>query len=106
MEITEIIGEDELKKSLLTDKPVLVDFYASWCAPCKMQAPIIYELANDLDGKIVIVKVDIDQNEKLAFKYGVESIPTMLVIKSGNVKEKSVGLTTKAKLSEMLIKYM
>lgn len=106
MEITEIIGTEEFEKILASDKPVLVDFYASWCAPCKMQAPVIYELSQDLDGKIIIVKADVDQNEKLAFKYGVESIPTLAVFKNGEIKEKLVGLTTKAKLSEMLIKYL
>lgn len=106
MEITEIIGEEEFRKALSTDKPVLVDFYASWCAPCKLQAPILYEFSSEIGDKVVIIKVDIDQNEKLAFRYGVESIPALMVFVGGEIKEKSVGLTTKAKLSEMLIKYM
>ena len=104
--IEEIFDYTEFVRAISQEKPVIVDFYASWCAPCKMQTPILYELANDLDGKISILKVDIDQNEKIAFKYLVESIPTLLVFKSGKIKEKSVGLTTKAKLSEMLIKYL
>lgn len=106
MEITEIIGEEEFEKALSTDKPVLIDFYASWCAPCKLQAPILYEFSEEIGDRISIIKVDIDQNEKIAFRYGVESIPALMVFVGGEVKEKSVGLTTKAKLSEMLIKYL
>lgn len=106
MEIIEIIGQEEFDQVLKSNKLVVADFYATWCAPCKLQTPIIHELNADVKDKVLIVKIDVDQNEKTAFKYGVESIPTIIVFKDGNAIEKSVGLTTKAKLSEMLIKHL
>ncbi len=87
-------------------KPILIDFYAKWCSPCKMQAPIIEEIAKEVHEKAVFAKVDVDECEELAIKYGVQSIPTILVIKGGEVKEKSVGLTSKADLAAMIIKHI
>ena len=87
-------------------KPMLVDFYAKWCSPCRMQAPILEELAKEISDKAVICKVDVDECESLAMKYGVQSIPYIMVIKGGEVKEKSVGLTSKADLAAMIIKHI
>lgn len=101
------LNETEFKSLLeTTDKVILVDFWASWCNPCRMQTPIIHELADDLQGRAEIVKINVDENEKLAFEYKIISIPCLMVFKDGELKEKTVGLSTKAELSEMLIKYI
>lgn len=91
---------------LKNSKPVLVDFWAAWCSPCRMQAPILNELADELKDKIVVCKVNVDECEKLAVSYGINSIPALYVFKDGKVVEKSVGLTGKQELSAMLIKYV
>ena len=89
-----------------TDKPIMVDFYADWCSPCRMQANIFYEMANDLKDRVIFAKVDIDNNESLAYTYKITSVPCIMVFKGGRVLQKVVGLSTKAELAEMLIKYV
>ncbi len=95
-------------KTVIKDSkvPVLVDFWAPWCSPCRMQGPILDELASDLNDKVVVAKVNVDECESLAINYGVNSIPCLMVFSGGELKEKSVGLTSKAELSAMLIKYL
>ncbi len=104
--IKNVIDEEFSEEVLQSDKPVLVDFWASWCMPCKMQGDVLRELAPDIAGKVKIVKVNVDESEKTALKYGITSIPTLMVFVVGELKEKTVGLTTKSELSEMLIKYI
>ncbi len=104
--IEEVLGTDEFEKVLLANDLTLVDFYASWCAPCKMQTPILIEFSEEMDKKVKIIKVDVDQNPELANKYSVQSIPTIILFQNQEQKEKTVGLTAKANLSEMLIKYL
>ena len=99
--------DDEFETEVLkSDKPVLVDFWASWCAPCRMQGEVLKEIAPDLAGKVKIVKVNVDESEKTAIRYGISAIPTLLLFKNGEVAEKSVGLSSRAELSEMLLKYI
>ncbi len=104
--VTEIISVEEFEKELETDLPVLVDFFATWCGPCKMQSPILHEFADEMGDKVKIIKVDVDQNEKLAYQFGIMTIPTIAVFKNGELKEKNVGLTSKAGLSDLVIKYL
>lgn len=82
------------------DKPLVVDFWATWCGPCSAIAPIIEELANEYDGKIVVGKCDVEENDDLAMEFGIRNIPTILFIKDGVVVDKHVGASTKSKLQE------
>lgn len=93
------VNEATFQKEVLeTDKPVLVDFSAVWCQPCKMLDPVVKELAGEWDGKVKVVKIDADENPSLVMKYGVMGIPTLLFIKSGAVKERVTGFMPKEKL--------
>ena len=86
--------------------PLVVDFWATWCGPCRMMAPIIEELAKDYDGKVVIGKCDVEENEDLAAEYGVRNIPTILFFKQGEAVDKMVGFQQKPKLVERIDKLL
>ncbi len=98
-EFTEANFEELVLKS---DKPVLVDFWAEWCGPCRMVGPLVEEVANDYEGKAGVGKLNVDSNQAIAIKYGVRNIPTILYFKGGEVVDKVVGAVPKAKLEEKL----
>ena len=104
--VIEILSVEEFNNEINSGVPVIVDFYATWCGPCKMQAPILHEFKDEMGDKVGVVKVDVDQNLDIAKQFGILSIPTILVFKNGELKEKKVGLSTKAQLSEMVIKHL
>ncbi len=87
---------------LQSDLPVVIDFWAAWCAPCRMIAPIIEDLATDFEGKAKVGKLDVDSNQETAIKYGVRSIPTVLIIKNGEVVDTIIGALSKAAFVEKL----
>ena len=99
--VTDATFEAEVLKS---DKPTLIDFWASWCAPCKAIAPIVDELAAEYEGKIKITKMNVDENPSTPSKYGVRGIPTLLLFKGGNVVDQKVGAVPKGQLADMLKK--
>ena len=89
-------------KVLQADKPVLVDFFATWCGPCKRLAPVIDELSDELAGKVDVCKVDIDQSPDIAARYKVSSVPTIMLFEGGALKNKTVGAVPKQQLLQML----
>ncbi len=99
-----VTNEDFDQSVIKASLPVLVDFYADWCGPCKTQAPILGELAQEFEGKINFAKVDIDVegNKDLAVEYGVLSVPTLILFSNGETKETMVGVTSKNKLKQKL----
>ncbi|MBB4035971.1 thioredoxin 1 [Dysgonomonas hofstadii] len=96
LEITDA-GFEELLKS---EKPIVIDFWAEWCGPCRMVGPLVEELAEEYADKVIIGKVDVDNNDEITSKYGIRNIPTILFIKNGEVVDKQVGAAQKSLLTE------
>lgn len=99
LEITDANFEELVLKS---DKPVLVDFWAEWCGPCRMVGPVVEELSNEYAGKAVIGKVNVDHNSAISANYGIRNIPTLLYFKNGQLVDKQVGVVPKATLADKL----
>lgn len=97
--VTDDTFEDEVLKS---DLPVIVDYWAPWCGPCKMIAPILEEIANDYEGKIKICKLNIDENEATPPKFNIRGIPTLMIFKGGNVEATKVGALSKSQLTAFI----
>lgn len=99
LEITDATFENVVLKS---DKPVLVDFWAAWCGPCRMVGPVIEEISSEYEGKAVVGKVDVDANQEFAAKYGVRNIPTVLVFQNGEIVGRQVGVAPKNTYTDAL----
>ena len=102
MAITVITDDNFQDEVLNSELPVLIDFWAVWCGPCKMIAPIVEDLATEYDGKAKIGKLDVDSNQQTSIKYGVRSIPTLLIFKGGELVDTIIGAVPKAKVVEKL----
>ncbi len=104
--IVHIKGDNWKSEVIESDIPVLVDFWAEWCGPCRAIGPVVEELAGEVSGKIKVAKVNVDDNQQLAGEFGVRSIPTLLILKGGVVQEQMVGAMNKAALKEKLDAYL
>ena len=102
--VIHIGSEEAFDKLMAGDVPVLVDFWATWCGPCRMIAPIVEEIANEYAGKVVVAKVDVDEMGELAQRYRIMNIPTLMLFKQGQLVDKAIGARPKAALEQMLNK--
>jgi thioredoxin 1 len=98
----EITDANFAEVAMNSDKPVMIDFWAEWCGPCRMVTPIVEEMANDYDGRAVIGKVNVDENPDISAKFGIRNIPTIIFLKGGQVVDKSVGAVPKNVLTEKM----
>lgn len=100
------VNQANFDELMASDKPVVIDFWAEWCGPCRMVGPIVEELAAEYQGKALIGKCDVDSNDEIAAKFAVRNIPTIIFVKGGVVVDKQVGATSKAALAEKLEKIL
>lgn len=101
--MSEVLTSSNFKSKVLdADKPVLVDFFATWCGPCKRVAPVVDEIANEVAGSAYVYKVDIDQSPDIAAQYRVNSVPTLISFENGQIKDKTVGAVPKQQIMALL----
>ena len=100
MEVVKLNSDNFEEEVLKSEKKVLVDFYADWCGPCKMMAPVIEEIAKDFSDKVKVCKLNVDEAPDIAGNYGVMSIPTLIIFENGNVIDTTVGLTSRSEIIE------
>lgn len=100
------ITDSNWESLIAGDKPVIMDFWAEWCGPCRMIAPIVDEIAQEFEGKVLVGKVDIDNNSKVTLNFGIKNIPTLLFFKGGELVDKHVGAIRKAELTEKVNKLL
>jgi thioredoxin 1 len=105
-QINTFTDENFQEEVLDSSIPVLVDFWATWCAPCKMIAPVVESIAEEYTGKIKVGKVNVDENNSVSIKYGIKGIPTLLLFNKGEIKEQVVGVTTKEAISRMIEQHL
>ena len=102
-----ILNDDNFEKEVIkSDVPVLIDFWAEWCMPCKMIAPIVEELANEYQGKLKVGKLDVDSNPQVSMKYGIRSIPTLLIFKNGQPVDQIIGAVPKKVILDKLLPHL
>lgn len=99
-----ITSENFEQEVLNSELPVLVDFFATWCGPCKMMSPIVEQIEKEMEGKVKVYKIDTDEEQELAIKYGIMSIPTFIIFKEGKVSATAVGMRDKEELIKLLYK--
>ena len=102
MSIINITNDNFESEVLKAKHPVLVDFWAEWCGPCKMIAPILEQVADEYEGRLSLVKLDVEENQNIAMQYGVRSIPTLMLFKDGVVEAQHVGMLSKEQLGQLL----
>ena len=106
MAITHLYNDNFDAQIHASELPALVDFWATWCGPCRMIAPVVEEISDELDGKLNVFKVDVDEAEDIAMQFGIMSIPTLIIFKDGEEKERIVGYRSKEDLEAMINKYL
>lgn len=102
MSVLNITSENYENEVLKSDKKVLIDFYADWCGPCKMMSPVVDKIAEEMEGIVKVGKINVDENQELAIKYGIMSIPTIMILKNGEVEKTFVGVTDKEEIKQAL----
>lgn len=101
--MSEIVSSNDFPSKVLeAEGPVLVDFFATWCGPCRMLSPVLEQVAEEMSGKVKVCKVDIDRSPDIAQRYGIMSVPTLAVFENGQVKARAVGVQPKQRIIEML----